>query len=149
MLPLLKLISDNKLYNNKYCEEKLAKEFGLTDEELNKKLQGGAKVFYNRLGWAKNYLKNACLIEFPQRGQELLKENHININSKYLMKYREYQEFAEFSEDVMEYAKRLTSKKIILIDGYQLAEFMIDFNVGVSIQETYEIKRLDTDYFEE
>lgn len=49
----------------------------------------------------------------------------------------------------MEYAKRLTSKKIILIDGYQLAEFMIDFNVGVSIQEIYEIKRLDTDYFEE
>ncbi|WP_196795797.1 hypothetical protein [Thermoanaerobacterium thermosaccharolyticum] len=65
------------------------------------------------------------------------------------MKYREFQEFADISEDAMEYAKRLTSKKIILIDGYQLAEFMIDFNVGVSIQETYEIKRLDTDYFEE
>ena len=54
-----------------------------------------------------------------------------------------------FSDDAIEYAKRLTSKKIILIDGYQLAEFMIDFNVGVSIQETYEIKRLDSDYFEE
>lgn len=106
MFPLLRLIADGKLYNNKYCEEKLAKEFGLTDEELNKKLQGGTKVFYNRLGWAKTYLKNAFLIEFPQRGsfkitqrgQELLKENPIDINSKYLMKYKEFKEFAERSK---------------------------------------------------
>ncbi|HHW57794.1 MAG TPA: restriction endonuclease [Clostridia bacterium] len=54
-----------------------------------------------------------------------------------------------FSNDAVEYANRLTNKKIILIDGYQLAEYMIDFNVGVSVQEVYEIKRIDNDYFEE
>ncbi len=39
--------------------------------------------------------------------------------------------------------------KIVLIDGEKLAQYMIDYNLGVSIQNTYEIKRIDSDYFEE
>jgi restriction system protein len=39
--------------------------------------------------------------------------------------------------------------KIVLIDGEKLAQYMIDYNLGVSTQNTYEIKRLDSDYFEE
>ena len=37
--------------------------------------------------------------------------------------------------------------KIVLIDGHQLAQLMIDHDVGVSIEKTYEIKRVDSDYF--
>lgn len=37
----------------------------------------------------------------------------------------------------------------MLIDDIQLAQLMIDYNLGVSVQRTYEIKRLDNDYFEE
>ena len=39
--------------------------------------------------------------------------------------------------------------KIVLIDGHQLAQLMIDHDVGVSIEKTYEIKRVDSDYFAE
>ena len=39
--------------------------------------------------------------------------------------------------------------KIILINGNQLADYMIEHNVGVSIEKTYEIKRVDSDYFAE
>ncbi len=39
--------------------------------------------------------------------------------------------------------------KIILIDGEQLAKYMITYQIGVSIKQTLSIKRLDTDYFEE
>ncbi len=39
--------------------------------------------------------------------------------------------------------------KVILIDGEQLADYMIEHNVGVSIEKTYEIKRVDSDYFAE
>lgn len=53
-----------------------------------------------------------------------------------------------FTKDAEEYAKNIDSK-IILIDGQQLADFMIDFNVGVSIETIYEIKRMDIDYFGE
>jgi restriction system protein len=39
--------------------------------------------------------------------------------------------------------------KIILVDGKRLAQMMIDFNVGVSSDATYELKRIDSDYFSE
>ena len=39
--------------------------------------------------------------------------------------------------------------RIILIDGAELAELMIDYNVGVSVIANYEIKRIDSDYFVE
>ncbi|GGB24824.1 restriction endonuclease [Puia dinghuensis] len=39
--------------------------------------------------------------------------------------------------------------KIVLIDGKELAELMIEYNIGVAPKKTYEVKRLDTDYFEE
>ena len=41
------------------------------------------------------------------------------------------------------------SSRIILIDGNQLAGYMIDHNVGVSVSTTYEIKKVDSDFFEE
>jgi restriction system protein len=39
--------------------------------------------------------------------------------------------------------------KVILIDGRQLAELMIDHNLGVSTSNSYEIKKMDSDYFDE
>ena len=36
----------------------------------------------------------------------------------------------------------------MLIDGKQLADLMIDYDIGVNVVQTYKIKRLDSDYFE-
>ena len=55
---------------------------------------------------------------------------------------------SHFSPTAKNFAER-SSKRIILIDGKQLAQLMIDHNVGVSIEKTYEIKRVDSDYFAE
>ena len=55
---------------------------------------------------------------------------------------------SSFSKDAHDYASRLDSK-VVLIDGEQLAQYMIDFEIGVSTTTTYQIKKLDTDYFEE
>ena len=41
------------------------------------------------------------------------------------------------------------SEKIVLIDGSELAKYMIEYNVGVSVKKVYEIKRIDNDYFED
>ena len=51
-----------------------------------------------------------------------------------------------FSKEAIEYAKSLQST-IVLIDGAQLANFMIEFGVGVTDVETIRLKRLDEDYF--
>ncbi|MBC7265128.1 MAG: restriction endonuclease [Chloroflexi bacterium] len=55
---------------------------------------------------------------------------------------------SSFSRDAHEYASRIDSK-IVLIDGEQLAQFMIDHDIGVTPVSNYEIKRIDLDYFTE
>lgn len=55
---------------------------------------------------------------------------------------------SSFSKEAIEYAKALQSS-IVLVDGAQLAELMIDYDVGVSESEAIRIKRLDEDYFSE
>lgn len=53
-----------------------------------------------------------------------------------------------FTKEAREYVKTIAST-IILIDGDDLADLMIDFNVGVSVAVNYEIKKIDSDYFVE
>ena len=53
-----------------------------------------------------------------------------------------------FSSEAVQYVATI-DPKVVLIDGEQLAEIMIDFNVGVSPIASYEIKRIDSDYFAE
>jgi len=53
---------------------------------------------------------------------------------------------ASFSQQAEEYASQIENK-IVLIDGERLAQLMIDNNLGVSPTITYEIKRIDSDYF--
>lgn len=54
----------------------------------------------------------------------------------------------KFSGEAEDYVSDM-DPKIVLIDGRQLAEYMIDFNLGVSTVAAYETKRLDSDYFSE
>ena len=53
-----------------------------------------------------------------------------------------------FSEDALDYVNTI-DPKVILIDGRTLANLMIDYSLGVATAMTYEIKRIDTDYFGE
>jgi restriction system protein len=53
---------------------------------------------------------------------------------------------SNFTKDALDYVNNIESK-IILIDGRQLAELMIEHNVGVSSVASYEIKKIDSDYF--
>lgn len=53
-----------------------------------------------------------------------------------------------FSADAAAYVQTI-DPKVALVDGQQLAEYMIDFGLGVSLARAYEVKRIDTDYFEE
>tara|TARA_R110001583_G_scaffold17299_1_gene70105 strand:+ start:4975 stop:5919 length:945 start_codon:yes stop_codon:yes gene_type:complete len=55
---------------------------------------------------------------------------------------------SKFSSDALDYVQRI-EKKIVLIDGQQLAEMMIKYNLGVSVKSTYQVKNIDTDYFNE
>ena len=54
---------------------------------------------------------------------------------------------SNFTKDAREYIEKV-SQNIILIDGNLLAKFMIENNVGVQVNYTYEIKKIDRDYFD-
>lgn len=55
---------------------------------------------------------------------------------------------SSFSKEAKNYVPR-NETKIVLIDGEMLANYMIDYNIGVTLQQTFEIKKIDSDYFEE
>ncbi len=55
---------------------------------------------------------------------------------------------SRFTQGAQDYVRHLDSK-IILIDGRRLTELMIDFGVGVTTVQTYELKSVDSDYFAE
>jgi restriction system protein len=52
-----------------------------------------------------------------------------------------------FSKGAREYVQAIETK-IVLIDGQLLTSLMLDFGVGVTTVATYEVKEIDSDYFE-
>jgi len=291
MLPLLKFASDQKEHSVQEAIKTLAIQFNLTEEEKREMLPSGQQeIFFNRVGWARTYLKKAELLSSPkrgtfvitERGKKVLTSNPNRIDNKLLTNYEEFREFrkrktevyiddpsgggqektpeeafetayenlrtelssdilehlkksdptlfekivievlvkmgyggslrdagkaigksgdegidgiikedrlgldiiyvqakrweatvgrpeiqkfagalqgqrakkgifittSNFSRDAIEFASKIESK-IILIDGDQLVEYMIDFNVGVTTTSKYELKKIDLDYFVE
>lgn len=53
---------------------------------------------------------------------------------------------SHFSPAAVEFCSQV-SRRVVLIDGQRLAELMIRYNIGVTVVESYQIKRIDTDYF--
>ena len=53
---------------------------------------------------------------------------------------------SNFTKEAIEYTPR-NETKIVLIDGHQLAQLMIDYNLGCTPHQTYEVKKIDSDYF--
>lgn len=56
---------------------------------------------------------------------------------------------AKFSSGALQYAANLLGAKVVLVDGPALSRLMIKHNVGVSVEEVYEVKKIDSDFFAE
>lgn len=102
MRPLLHFASDGNEHTNREVFNVLAAEFNLSDDEQNKLLPSGRQsIFKNRIGWAKSYLKQASLLEFPRRGSfcitsrglQVLKANPERIDITVLTEFSEFQTF--------------------------------------------------------
>ncbi|MDO9364915.1 MAG: restriction endonuclease [Methylotenera sp.] len=53
---------------------------------------------------------------------------------------------SDFTKEAQEYVKNINTK-VVLMNGFTLAKLMIENNVGVSMAATYQVKKIDTDYF--
>ena len=56
---------------------------------------------------------------------------------------------AKVTKEARQYAEKQHTTKVVLVDGTTLAKLMIEYNLGVSIEATYKIKRIDSDFFAE
>ena len=99
MLPLLKFLDDQKEHSTHDAIDHLSNLFNLSEAERRQLLPSGRQTFvYNRVGWARTYLKKAGLLESPSRGYlritvkglEVLKGNPSKIDVKFLEQYPEF-----------------------------------------------------------
>jgi restriction system protein len=99
MLPILQFLSDSSIKKTREIINNIIRTFEITPDETKKLIPSGrAKLIDNRVGWACTYLRKYGLISSPQRGQnritreglDLLSTTPDRIDSKLLKKvYRE------------------------------------------------------------
>ena len=99
MLPLLELASDGQEHNVAEAVERLAEHFNLSEEDRREMLPSGTqRRFDNRVAWARTYLKQACLFNYPgrsrfqltDRGREVLSRKPDHIDVPFLMQFPEF-----------------------------------------------------------
>lgn len=109
MLPLLELAGDGKEHYIHDAVDELALFFQLSEEEKTKLLPSGQQpAFYNRVGWARTYLKKSGLFDDPKRGYfqitprgvDVLKNKPSKVDMKFLRQFPEYIEFRKTTSGV-------------------------------------------------
>ena len=53
---------------------------------------------------------------------------------------------SRFTQEAKDYAAS-SNYKVVLIDGERLADLMVEHDLGVSVAATYQLKRIDSDFF--
>lgn len=106
MLPFLELTADGGEHTSAELREPLADQHGLSEAERLQKLpSGAAKVFNNRVAWAKIHLERAGLIEnvrrgvfcITDRGRQVLSDKPDKINLRFLDQFEGHREFRNSS----------------------------------------------------
>ena len=123
MLPFLRFLGDSKEHSLREAEESLSETFNLSDAERTELLPSGQQgIFKNRIGWARTYLKKACLVEAPKRGVfkitdrglKILSTNPVRIDAKFLEQFPEFMKFRENSKATNEIATVLEAPETVV-----------------------------------
>lgn len=101
MLPLLQATADGCEHGFGEAVERLATEFGLSDEERMETISSGQRRFNNRVGWSITHLAQSGLLQrtgrgrfrITERGRQVLAEQPARIDLKFLERFPEYREF--------------------------------------------------------
>lgn len=105
MLPVLNYAASQPEHPLRDAVAYLADQYSLTEEERKIRLPSGVQpIFYNRVGWARTYLKQAGLLEtgekrnylrITDRGRKVLNSKPERIDMRFLEQFPEYIEFRE------------------------------------------------------
>lgn len=131
MLPLLSLARDRQEHSSWEAIEMIANRFKLSDAEQRQLLPSGQQtIFYNRVGWARTYMKKAGLLkstrrgyfQITDRGLEVLKKAPQRINVSYLKQFQEFKIFKTLTREKTGRAKRVEEERTpleVLETAYQ------------------------------
>ncbi|HBI57128.1 MAG TPA: restriction endonuclease, partial [Firmicutes bacterium] len=153
--PFLESLHDEKLHTIKEIKEVVAVAMSIDAEARKEMLPSGKqRVFDNRIGWTRTYLKKAGLIDSPSRGVfsitsegiRLLQENPVIINDELLMRYESFRLFktpyVERREDTITNQMEDTPQDI-LDDAYKA------INASLADEILTEIMKQSPSFFEE
>ena len=108
MLPLLRFYADGNVHPLKDAAESIAREYGLTKEELRQLLPSGLQpTFNNRVSWARTYMAKAGLLATVKRGhfcitetgRQVLADNPERIDVRLLRRFPSFLEFQTAKHD--------------------------------------------------
>ncbi|MBI5102824.1 MAG: AAA family ATPase [Nitrospirae bacterium] len=127
MLPLLRFATDSGPCHLDVATKALEDHFNLSQEEKAQLYQSGQTVIWNRVAWARTYLKQAGLLEYPGRGMLQITEEGKNvlssgvekIDTKYLERYPSFMDFRKRSKSSVESPAGLNPD--------QLVELLLEF----------------------
>lgn len=125
-LPLLRVLGDGAAWRVREASKRLESDFGLTEEDLRETVAGGEQKFLDRVWWARTHLVKADLAQIYGARDEP-------------------EPPPVPSQDV----SPLEQIEQVLIHGEQLADLMIEYQVGVSVEHHFRVCRLDADYFQD
>lgn len=104
MLPLLRVVADENDHSIRDLTTQLAEVFLLSEDEVAELLPSGRQTtLYNRVQWAKTYMKKAGLVDTPGRGLvritpagKIARTHPIDkIDNAFLLQYPSFREFRD------------------------------------------------------
>jgi len=165
--PILKILKDSLVMSHKDLIIKVIEIYysDLPSDLLELKTKTGDLLIKNRIAWGKSYLKKGGYIFYPERGMVKITEKGLeavkkNLELKDIVNDSNFTEF--YNPEVIKNNENIINKSLDstpqeLIDAgfteieYQIKNELLEKlknNVGVQVVETYEVKKIDEDFFE-
>jgi len=161
MLPYLKLFGAGNEKTTRDIIRELSDEFNLSEEERTRMLGSGKqRVFDNRAGWARTYLKKAVLITSPKRGvlvisdrgKQVLAEDPERIDINFLNRFEEFREFrgesrtSDVADDRPTAVKHTVDEAHTPTEAIELAHKEFNRELASAVLAT--VKQVSPQYFE-
>ena len=156
--PLLDLVADGRPRNLREAAQELAERLSLTDEDLTETLPSGYPRYLKleecfgsphierRIKLDRIYLQAKRWADAPVGGPDI--NGFLGALAKHGANRGVFVTTSRFTQDARR-AVELPHLRLVLIDGEELARLAVEHNVGVSVKRKIELKRLDTDFFDD
>ncbi|NMH65831.1 restriction endonuclease [Shewanella salipaludis] len=165
MMPaVLKVLADGQLKSVRQITEESAVAYGFSDEQIALTLPSGKQTYvYNRVGWAKEYLVKAGLLEQPSRGmcritsrgQAALASGQ-KVNNLYLSQFEEFVRYKLMSsQSTSQASSKVKAKAADAIDessltpSEQISKAFVALNSALADELIEQIYSLSPQFFEQ